>query len=142
MGSAGRTSFKRPSTSSSQLLHSKGQLQTRARTARQCFATTATTALRGTGMSSEMIIPTASSATRMCLPTTATSVERSSGSTQKTFRTRRSIGTKPVSSATSVEPVLWTSSLVPRRTESTAAPAMTPSLPLDVTDVETYSRLV
>ena len=42
----------------------------------------------------------------------------------------------------SVEPVLWTSSLVQRRTESTAAPAMTPSLPPDVTDVETSSRLV
>jgi len=139
MGSAGRTSYKRPS---SQLLHSKGQLQTRARTARQCFATTVTTALPGTGMFSEMIIPTASSVTRMCLPTTATSVERSSGSTQKTFRTRRSIGTRPVSFATSVEPVLWTSSLVQRRTESTAAPAMTPSLPPDVTDVETSSRLV
>merc|ERR1712210_59957 len=106
MGSAGRTSYKRPSP---QLLHSKGQLQTRARTARQCFATTVTTALPGTGMFSEMIIPTASSVTRMCLPTTATSAERSSGSTQKTFRTRRSIGTRPVSFATSVEPVLWTS---------------------------------
>ena len=121
-----------------------GQLQTQARTARQCFATTATTALPGTGTSftppsslihfcpgmfSEMIIPTASrwekarwkshqciamyhptpvaqltanfcSVTRMCLPTTATSAERSSGSTQKTFRTRRSIGTRPVSFAT------------------------------------------
>ena len=120
-----------------------GQHQTQARTARQCFATTATTALPGTGskyvipppsfihfcpgMFSEMIIPTASrwerkspmkvpsmyhptpvaqltanfcSVTRMCLPTTATSVEKSSGSTQKTFRTRRSIGTRPVSFAT------------------------------------------
>ena len=42
----------------------------------------------------------------------------------------------------SAEPVLWTSSLVLRRTESTVDRAMTPSSPPDVTDVEMSSRLV
>ena len=40
------------------------------------------------------------SVTRMCSPTTATSVERSLESTQKTSHTKRSIGTRPASSAT------------------------------------------
>ena len=42
----------------------------------------------------------------------------------------------------SAEPVLWTSSLAQRRTESTVDRAMTPSLPPDVMDVEMSSRLV
>jgi len=144
MGSSARTLFKRPATNFSEATSYfvKGHLPTRFRTPRPCFAITATTALRGTGTSSAMTIPTASSVTRMCSPTTATSVERSLESTQKTSHTKRSIGTRPASSATSAEPVLWTSSLVQRRTESTVDLAMTPSSPPDVTDVEMSSRPV
>jgi len=74
--------------------------------------------------------------------TTAMSAERSLGLTQKTLVTRKNIGMRLVSFATSVEQVSWTNNLDQRLIVSTVDPAMMHSLPPGVMDVETCSKLV
>ena len=106
-----------------------------------------------------MTTHTASNAMKMCLQITAMNVEKLLAlipryeilkkiSRKKTFifsricPTRRSIGTRLASSATSAGPAWWTSSLDPKLTESTVVLATMPSLQQGVMAAGMYSKQV